>query len=212
MSRRITILGMGISGVRKADSIEAFVEGTEVWSMNNSYLTYPSLFEKRGFDRMYEIHAWEYLKRWEPGPGIDHFAHLEACGCDVVTTQPIPVVRRQVDLPVIDVLRAFGRNVEIKGTPSWMLAHALLEHAQGNTIEYIQSFGIDTRDPSHATQRPSWAQWCVRAEAMGVQLGGTMTAFREEPDLDEGLHGLIDQARHYFDQLNTQTQQDKEEE
>ncbi len=213
--RRITILGMGPSAYRKADNIEQYTEGTELWSLNNAYLTYPHLFEGRKFDRMYELHSWDYLQTWQAGKvggsPVDHFKTLEACKCDVWTTQPLPVIMRQLQFPLAEILHAFGRDVEVKGSPSWMLAHALYEHACGNEIEYIQSYGIDTKDPSHMCQRPSWSQWCVRAEAMGIELGGTMTEFRNEPDQDEGLNGLLDHARMIYDQSKTLKIEESEE-
>lgn len=206
--RRITILGMGPTAFRKADCIEQYLEGTEVWSMNNAYLTFPSLFHNKGFDRFYEIHSWSYLQQWNPGNQsgmqIDHFATLQQLGCPVFTVDRLPVIPDQRPLPYVDIVKAFGEQVEIKGTPSWMLAHALLEHAQGNKIEYIQSYGIDTEDERHKGQRPSWAQWCVTAEALGIKLGGTMTAFRNVPEDDEGLDGLLDLTKNIIKQEKDQ--------
>lgn len=199
MGRRITILGMGPSAYRKADCIEQFTDGTEVWSLNNAYSVFPQLVEKKKFDRFFEIHSWEYLQSWNPGEingnRIDHFATMSNLDCPVYVSETLPLVPDQVQMPHLDILRQFGASVEIKGSPSWMLALALLEHAHGEHIEFIQSYGIDTSDTSHANQRPSWAQWTLRSELAGIELGGTMLNFRTDPDPDEGLTGLLELKR-----------------
>ena len=196
MGRRITILGMGPSALRKADVIEQFCEGTEVWSLNNAYLMYPQMRGK--FARFFELHSWEYLKSWTPGKylgePVDHWAMLEQQECPVYSMGILPIVTNQKTYPAAEVVKQFSASgsLEIKGSPSWMLALALYEHANGDPIEYIQSWGIDTSDPSHECQRPSWAQWTLRAEMSGIEIGGTALEFRKEPDNDAGLNGLLE--------------------
>jgi hypothetical protein len=198
-ARVITILGMGMSALRKADAIEQFVQGSEVWSLNNAYLIFPALRGK--FARYFEIHKWEYLRNWSPGTHegaqVDHFAMLAQQGCPVYSAGQLPLVENQVVYPFADVVRHFGPSAEFKGSPSWMIALALYEHdcGIGERVSEIRSFGIDQLDPSHLSQRAAWAQWIVRAEFRGIKISGTAAAFRNEPETDAGLQGLVEYYR-----------------
>jgi hypothetical protein len=194
MGRRITILGMGPSAYRKADNIADYCKGTEIWSLNNAYLMYENLFHEKSFARFFELHSWQYLQDWHPGDyqgkRIDHFKTLMQLQCPVYVSEFVPVVSNQVLYPHVEVLEHFGTTAEFKGSPSYMLALALYEHAMGDKIDYIQSYGIDTSDEKHKCQRASWAQWTLRAELMGIEIGGSMLNFRNDPEEDEGLNGL----------------------
>lgn len=203
MGRKITILGMGPTAYRKADCIEQFIEGHEVWSLNNAYLVFPQLFSARRFDKYFEIHSWEYLQTWSAGEmngqKIDHFKTLAQLDCNVVTSERLPLMPKQSEYPFDSFISEFGEGVEVKGSPSWMMALALLQHSQGRTIDEIQVFGIDTSDPSHASQRPSWAQWTLRAELAGIKLTGTALDFRKDTEQDEGLKGLLEHRINIFE-------------
>ena len=196
MGRVITILGMGMSALRKADKLDEEIAGAEVWGLNNGYLTFPDLYDSRRFDRYFELHSWDYLQTWSAGEingaPIDHFKTLANLQCPVYITERLPLIQEQTEYPFATVFDAFGTDIEVKGSPSWMLALALAEHMNGNTIARINSYGIDTNDARHANQRPSWSQWVLRAEMMGIELGGTATEFRKEQDPDAGLTGLLE--------------------
>jgi hypothetical protein len=211
MGRKITILGMGPSASERRHDIVRYVEGTEVWSMNNAYLTFPKLRENGGFARLFELHSWRYLRQWKSGieaPGDperwdhllekfnaprDHFEALHALGCQVVVQQPLPVVRNQLIVDLMSVFRHFKTNYFL-GSPSLMLAIALWEHDCGDTIDAIQSFGIDTSDPQHGQQRASWAFWISKAIDRDIRIGihpdSTTTNFMAELERDDGLRGL----------------------
>lgn len=201
MSRIITILGMGMTALRKADAIEAFTDGTEVWSLNNAYLMFPALRGK--FARYFEIHQWQYLQTWNPGTfegrQVDHFAMLDQQGCQVYAAGRLPLVENQILYPFKEVLEHFGPSAEFKGSPSWMIALAIYEHDNGNAVEELRSYGIDQLDATHACQRAAWAQWIVRAESRGIKIGGTAANFRNEPEQDAGLVGL---AEYYRNELS----------
>jgi hypothetical protein len=204
MSRRITILGMGRSAMRKADVIEQFVSDSECWSLNDAYLMYPQMVGR--FARFFEIHAWDYLRQWTPrthaGEQVNHFAGLNSLGCPIVAAGHLPGVSNISIYPFADVLKHFGPSAEFKGSPSWMIALAIYEHDQGQTVEEIRSYGIDQLDASHVSQRAAWAQWIVRAEQRGIKIGGTAAAFRDEPETDAGLSGL---AEYYRNELKKGT-------
>lgn len=197
MARKITILGMGDSARSRRYDIERYTAGTEVWGLNNGYNTFPTLTGGKKFDRMFELHAWEYLKAWVAGTSsdgkpIDHFSTLHNLGCKVVSGQHLPVIQNQEQIDWLEVFSHFGMPVYFLGSPSVMLALALYEHDNGQTIEYIQSYGIDTKDPSHMQQRSSWAFWICRAIDRGIKIGGTALDFMQEPDNDVGLAGIKD--------------------
>ena len=214
MGRRITILGMGPSAYRKADNIEQYCAGTEVWCLNNGYLMHESLFHAKAFTRFFELHSWEYLQGWNPGEyngkKIDHFKTLMQIGCPVYVTEHLPIIEHQVLYPHLEVTEHFGASAEFNGSPSYMLALALYEHQNGEKIDFIQSFGIDTGDERHKCQRPSWAQWTLRAEMMGIEIGGTMLDFRTDPDLDEGLQGLRELIQEKLNRKQTEEESEQE--
>lgn len=190
--KRITILGMGPTANERRLDILRYCEGTLIRGLNNAYLVFPHL---RGhWDKFYELHAWAYLKDWKAGDGVDHFAALDALGCEVVTTQPIPLCLRQTRLDVVEMCRALKSNYFL-GSPSLMLMHALWDHdldraAGGPGVAYIQSYGIDTNDERHTQQRHSWAYWLRAAQERGIDIGGTALDFFGEYERDDGLRGL----------------------
>jgi hypothetical protein len=190
--RRITILGMGPTANERRLDILRYCRGTEIHGLNNGYLVFPHL---RGqWSRMYELHAWGYLKDWKAGDGVDHWRALDALECPVWSVDPLPVIRDQHRLDMVAVCRALKSNYFL-GSPSIMLMHALWEHdldkaAGGPGIAYIQSYGIDTMDERHAQQRASWAYWCRAAQERSIDMGGTALDYMGEPERDDGLRGL----------------------
>lgn len=207
MGRKITLLGMGMSALRRAEDIARWCEGTEIWSLNNAYTFFPTLRDAKAFSRMFELHGWQYLRNWSPGETaegqkIDHWRELDRLGCPVYVTEHVPVVREQIQYPHVVVWQHFSKQwgqaygpafkLYFKGSPCLMLALALVEHDMGQPIEYLQSYGLDHRDPTHEQQRGPWAWWTCAAASRGIRLGGTMLAYQDEHDKDEGLAGLQD--------------------
>jgi hypothetical protein len=186
--RRITILGMGPTAAERRLDIERYVSGTEVWGLNNGYLSFPTLTAGRKFARYFELHGYKYLKGWNPGGPRCHFEVLNALGCPIYVTQPLPISANQRRVDYVQIFEHFQTNYFL-GSPSLMLVLALWEHDQGDTIEMIQSYGIDTRDPQHAQQRASWAWWLAHAHTRHIDVQGTATEFFAEPEKDGGLHG-----------------------
>ena len=197
MGRRITILGMGLTGIRKADAIQQFVDGTEVWSLNNAMLEYPDV----KFARYFELHAAAYIKRWTWATGADgqplpiesYYNKLEQLECPIYVGECIPV-SRTVKYPFEQVFAHF-KTVYFLGSPSLMLALALWEHDSGNTIYELRSWGIDTNDPQHGQQRASWAFWIGKALDRGIKVTGSALDFMNEYEKDAGLRGLREHIR-----------------
>ena len=163
--------------------------------MNNGYLNYGHMLH--GFSRWYEVHAYTYLETWESHAAkvgkADHFAALDDIGCPVYVSEPLPRVEKQVRVDWVTVFAhhfSKGAGNYFLGTPSLMLALALYEHDHGQTIQQIDSWGIDTSDPTHKQQRQSWAYWISQAHSRGIETGGTSTAFMAEKEIDGGLVGM----------------------
>ena len=149
--KAITILGMGPSAAERRIDIEKYCDGTEIWGLNNGYLTYPHLHGK--WKRFFELHKYEYLRKWDAGVQC-HFSELERLGCEVWRTQSLPIVQNQVDFDIVKYCRHFTTNYFL-GSPSLMVMVALYEHDMGDKLSEIRSWGIDTSDPSHSQQRQS---------------------------------------------------------
>jgi hypothetical protein len=204
--RTITILGMGLSAVERRWDIMRYIEGTEVWSLNNGYLNYSHILPQ--FSAWFELHEWQYLKVWsekESGATAigrrDHFHALDSIGCKVYCTEHLPEVRNQERIDWVEVFTALqndggktmlGANYFL-GSPSLMICLALYQHDKGDTVKEIRSFGIDTNDGQHAQQRASWAYWCAQAHARGIEMTGTALNFMLEAENDKGLIGLREQ-------------------
>lgn len=188
--RRITILGMGQTAVERRVDMARWVRGTEVWSLNNGYGRYPVRPA-----RWFELHRWDYLKQWsEKGSGSPAYFHdLNRLGCPVYTIEKLPVIRNQVQYPIIEIVRHFDTNYFL-GSPSLMVMLALYEHDLGQRVAEIRSYGIDTQDDQHRQQRSSWAWWLRAALDRKIALTGTATNFMLEPERDLGLDGLRDQV------------------
>ncbi len=186
MGRKITILGMGISG-QAAKFAPHLFEGTEVWGMNDGMTCYPHV----GFDRWFELHGAKYIESWPNckrfGGMVGYCEAIERIGVPVYTLEKLPVIENQVPYNQLDIAVHFANN-HFDGTPSRMLALACYEHdALGMEVDYIQSFGIDMRDPQHAPQRPAWATWLTFAQCLGIQIGGTAWDFATVPETDAGI-------------------------
>ncbi len=212
MGRRITILGMGPTANERRHDMAAYCEGTEIWSLNNAYLTFPKLAASKAFTRFFELHSWAYLQKWQAGKTasggtVDHWASLESLGCTIYTGQHLPYLTRQVlvDWTAFGAYwreRLFGKVQAVSetgtnsiaayfmGSPSTMLALALMEHDKGQEIDYIQSWGIDTTDTQHVCQRAAWSFWISQALGRGISIGGTAAAYMFDHEIDEGLQGL----------------------
>lgn len=188
--RRLTILGMGPSANERRWDIGKYIEGGEVWTLNNAYLNFAHAEEL--ITRWFELHSWQYLKEWDAGVP-DHFERLAKVKCPVYTTEHLPCIRNQVQVDWVEVFHALhkaGAKNYFLGSPSMMLALALYEHDRGETIEAIQSYGVDTDDIQHHQQRQSWAYWCGQVDKRGIPMGGTMQNFMFEEEHDAGLVGL----------------------
>jgi hypothetical protein len=122
---------------------------------------------------------------------LNYCRDINALGVPVYRTEPLPAVRDQHQFPELDMAVHFGGNVW-DGTPSRMFAHAIYEHDKGEPVEYIQSYGIDMKDPGHAPQQPYWAYWIAQARTRGIELGGTLGGIFSGPESDEGTRAIRD--------------------
>ena len=200
MARHITILGMGGSAHTRKHDIERYIPPqSEVWGLNNGYMTFQEAIRNGRFSRFFELHAWEYLSTYSPGTveetgeKVDHFGSLHRIGCEIMTGQRLPVIQNQTQLDWEEIFGFHGTPVYFLGSPSIMLALALYEHQHGQEVGQVDSWGIDTADPRHVQQRSSWAYWVGRCIERGIQFGGTALDFMREKDNDDGLTGIRQQ-------------------
>lgn len=187
--RKITILGMGQSAIERKHDILRYTGDSEIWGLNNGYLTYPHL--KGKWARYFEMHEYRYIADKFVGKQapMSYFNDLNALGCEIVTGMPLPMIENQYEYPFIDVCMHLDSNYFL-GSPSLMLMLALYEHENGNQVDEIMSWGIDTQDAVHGQQRASWAFWCRAVRERGIKLTGTSRNFMAENENDEGLRGL----------------------
>jgi hypothetical protein len=186
MGRKITILGMGLTGQVSRWKPEVF-DGTEVWGMNDGMICHPRV----KFDRWFEIHAAKYLEQWPNakrfGGAVGYCQRIDAMHLPVYTLDTLPSIENQVPYPHLEIATHFGIN-HVDGTPSRMLALACYEHKElGLDVDYIQSFGIDMQDPQHIPQQAAWAMWLGIAHALGIEIGGTAWDFACKPESDTGV-------------------------
>jgi hypothetical protein len=208
--RKITILGMGPTANERRLDILKYVEDTEIWSLNNAYAVYPHL--KNLWSRYFELHSYDYLKTWNPGHTGCHFTQLQRLGCPVWRIEPLPMVENQKKYDIVKYCRHFHSNYFL-GSPSLMLILALYEHDNGDPVEEIRSYGIDTSDTQHAQQRQSWAWWTGKAQERGIKLTGTALNFQIEPEKDAGLQGLKEKVGSILvKDMNKSIHQNKQEE
>jgi hypothetical protein len=177
---------MGLTGQAARFAPQLF-DDTEVWGMNDGMTGYTQI----KFDRWFELHGAAYIEQWPSckrfGGMVAYCKAIDALNIPVHTMDILPVIRDQVMYPHIEIATAFMLN-HVDGTPSRMLALACYEHqVLGREVEYIQSFGIDMRDPQHAPQRPAWATWLTVAKSLGIEIGGTAWDFADCPETDGGI-------------------------
>ena len=71
-----------------------------------------------------------------------------------------------------------------------MLMLALYEHDNGDQLDEIRSWGIDTLDQQHMIQRAAWSYWLRAAKERGIGFSGTCENFMALAETDGGLIGL----------------------
>ena len=174
--RKIALIGKAPSSALLAPYDDA---SWEVWILN----TLASNKEVPRWDRQFELHDLEIAKR---NPG-DYVVWL--------SQQTKPVYLRDdppegwqggVRYPLAAILETFkdysGRNY-LTNTVSMMVALALYEHVQGQTVTDIGLWGIDMAQhgmaagggngwftSEYARQRPSVEYWVALAEGKGIKV------------------------------------------
>lgn len=188
MARKITILGMGPTANERRLDIARYVDGTEVWGMNNGYNRFPGF---TGWARWYEIHTLDYLHKWaDCMNGLPTYCReIDALSVPVYRSEILPAIRNQAAFPELEMANHFGCNFW-DGTPTRMFAHAIYEHDSGQTVEEIRSYGIDMQDTQHAPQLPVWCFWVAQALARGITLTGTALDRLSGPESDAGTAAL----------------------
>jgi hypothetical protein len=122
-----------------------------------------------------------------------YYQKLDALECPIMVGQDLPMIKRQEKIDFAALFAHFGlpgSGVYFLGSPSLMLVYALWQHDNGQTVDEIQSWGIDTSDPQHGQQRSSWAWWLCEAHHRKIKIVGSALDFFREYEKDDGLRGL----------------------
>lgn len=140
-------------------------------------------------DRLYEIHEfWRaegHARAWGFSDD-DYLRWLNANDVPVVLAKPDPDVPNAIVMPMDEIRDLIGesnavdvmrQNPHRSGQPyiesslAAMVAHAIWEHAQGQTVRKIGLWGIDLDSASeYAYQRPNMEYLLGFARALGIQI------------------------------------------
>lgn len=173
--RKIALIGKAPSSVLLAPYDDP---AWEVWILN----TLGSANEVPRWDRQFEIHDLEVAKL---NPG-DYVEWLKKQDRPIyLRDDPPPEFRNGIRYPLGPILETFkhcsGRGY-LTNTVSMMIALALYEHTQGQTVSDIGLWGIDMAQhglaqghngwftSEYARQRPSVEYWIGIAEGMGISV------------------------------------------
>ncbi len=160
-------------------------DDVELWGMNEN-----NNFQHRA-DRWYQIHPrnWreETIKKRGKFPAGNYGrpeAHIRFLG-ETLAKQNIPVYMQEVDdriptsirYPFEEVRDAFGvphfdlgKVAYLTSTAAYMIAHALLEHQNGDTIDAIHTAGVEMQiGTEYSAQKPCFEYYVGWARALGIE-------------------------------------------
>jgi len=146
-------------------------DDVEVWGMNEAHK-----FLKR-FTRWYQLHPrnWREHEKGHDrqkncfGRGLEHVLFLQRSPVPVYMRQVFEDIPQSMPYPLQRVIDTFGYY--ITSSPSFMLAHAVLEHRDGQAIEEIRLAGIELAlGNEYYHQRPNFEYLCGWARALGIKI------------------------------------------
>lgn len=150
------------------------------------------------WDRWFELHTFEIrdghwfrrgAREWRDQNVDEYISLLSSLTCPVYMQQHWPEIPNSVEFPLDRVLSSFRRI--FKGTPSYLLALAMLEGATT-----IGIWGVDlSANEEYAAQKPSTYYLLGYAEGKGIEL-----VIPEESDLLKirNLYGFEDVKEDLF--------------
>lgn len=142
----------------------------EIWAENECHL-----FLER-YSRWYQLHprTWKEERRQPPfdrncfGRSRQHVWFLQHCGVPVYMREAYEDIPTAMRYPLEEVVAEFGYY--LTSTPAMMLAHALYEHIQGDTIAAITTAGIELAiGTEYFLQRPCFEYYLGIAKGLGIR-------------------------------------------
>lgn len=158
----------------------------EIWSLNRCHT-----FLKR-WDRWFEIHLPELYEGKTGLREAEYLGLLRKWGGPVYMQHPSDVLPNIVVFPKQDIIRCFGvenNNPDrdyFTTSIAYMLALALYEHRQGQTVSEIRMYGVDmSAYTEYSYQLPCVNTWLGVAIGLGVRV----TIPRQSPVLKGPAYG-----------------------
>ena len=177
MGREICLVG-GASRTRSW--IYELPESVELWGQNEN-----NTFQHRA-DRWFQIHPrdWraEAIRRngkFEPGNygrPLQHVTFLASLECPVYMQEADDRIPNSVRYPIEAIAERFGvdhfgKNVNyLTSTSAYMLALALMEHMDGDTIDAVHVAGVEMQiGTEYSMQKPCLEYYIGWARALSIE-------------------------------------------
>lgn len=172
-NRKIAIIGCA-SPQKDTEYIKK-LRGYELWSMNNLF----SGFSEVTFTKWFELHYFtrigsRYIRRGQDAytgyPTIKEYLQaIASLDIPVYMRKSLAPVKKSVKFPFKQIMRTF-KTQYFGCSFAWMIAFALYEHLQGETLDTIALLGVELSTHEYYFQRPSTEYWIGRAQGMGIQV------------------------------------------
>lgn len=185
-----------IAGFHPANSewVKRQPRKVEIWVPNEGHRIFPR------YDRIFQMHPrrWREGERMlgygtmdNPqlplardhncfGRDINHVEGLRNATVPVYCQQVWPDIPQSIAYPFKEITKAFGvsfppsyrKRLYVTSTFGYMVALALLEHQQGQTVGEIRVAGVELYDGREGRwERPNLFYWLGIAQGMGIKIG-----------------------------------------
>ena len=181
MGRKICLVGQATKTAWYAESLPSDVE---MWGQNESYTV-----QKRG-TRWFQIHprAWRKAEVLELGEFEADFYGRRPDHVEILSKLEIPVYMKEVDervpasvkYPFDEITAMLGEippetpdepRLYLTSTSAYMLALALYEHLNGDTVDEMHMAGIEMAvGTEYSLQKPCVEYWLGRLAGSGVTI------------------------------------------
>ena len=147
----------------------------EFWAMNNLF----TAIREVKFDRWFELHHFtrkgnKYYRRGREYYGSfatiqEYLEQINALEIPVYMQKPLKIVKQGTKFPFQEIMRKF-KTQYFGCSFAWMIAFALYEHLNGQTVDTIALYGVALDQHEYYFQRPSTEYFIGRAEGMGIKV------------------------------------------
>lgn len=177
--RSVAVVGMAPAAIPELESLP---EETEVWTLNVA----PMVFVGDRWDRHYEVHDLDWLRRRQGGNIPQYVEWLQQDHGDkpIIMPRLDPRIPNGAQYPMDAVFSRYGRKrpdgrwgCYLQSTVDWMLLHFIAESAAAAEQEKrpirgrLFLLGVDMgMELEYAHQRPSCEHWLGVACGMGLEV------------------------------------------